>query len=252
VRDPQTESPDPRLLAIYERLRAQYGHRNWWPGESPLEVIVGAILTQNTAWRNVVRAIANLRAARILSVSGLRRVPTARLAALVRPSGYFRQKARKLKAFVGFLDREHAGRVAPMRRADPSLRDALLSVHGVGPETADSILLYALEKPFFVVDAYTRRVLERHRIVPPGLGYEEIRAFLEARVPRDVPLWNDFHAQFVAVGHHHCGPTPRCAGCPLEAMIPPGGIRLEARRAPRARRVGGGARGAGRRARNAC
>ncbi len=223
---------------MYERLRERYGHRNWWPGNSAFEVIVGAILTQNTAWRNVKLAIANLRASRLLSVSGLRRVPVGRLAALVRPSGYFRQKAKRLKAFVAFLDRDHAGRVAAMRREDPSrLRDALLRVHGVGPETADSILLYALKRPVFVVDAYTRRVLERHRIVRPGLGYEEIRAFLETRVPREVPLWNDFHAQFVAVGHHHCGPTPRCAGCPLEALIPPGGIRREAKRAARPRRA---------------
>lgn len=198
-------------------------------------MIVGAILTQNTAWRNVARAIANLRTARVLSVAGLRRIPEARLATLIRPSGYFRQKAMKLKAIVAYLDGRHRGGVAAMRRVEAApLRDELLAVHGVGPETADSILLYALEKPVFVVDTYTRRVLERHRMIPRGLSYEEIRGFLESRLPQDVPLWNDFHAQLVAVGHHHCAPTPRCAGCPLEPLIPPRGIRLGAR--PRSRR----------------
>jgi endonuclease-3 related protein len=121
-----------------------------------------------------------------------------------------------------------------LRRLETGVaRDALLAVHGVGPETADSILLYAFEKPVFVVDAYTRRVLERHRLIPPRRSYEEIRAFLESSLPRDTALWNDFHAQLVAVGHHHCAPSPRCAGCPLEALIPAQGIRRERRTARR-------------------
>ncbi len=230
---------------MYSKLSDRFGHRRWWPARTPLEVAVGAILTQNTAWRNVERAIANLRAARVLSVAGLRRVPLARLARLVRPSGYFNQKARKLKAFVAFLDREHGGRFASMRRAEAApLRAALLGVHGIGPETADSILLYALEKPVFVVDTYTRRIVERHRVVPHGLSYEAIRAMFESRLPRDVALWNDYHAQLVAAGHHHCGPTPRCEGCPLESLLPTGGLALTdakrrtsraASRAPRVR-----------------
>jgi endonuclease-3 related protein len=216
---------------MYARLLERHGHRGWWPGKTPLEVAVGAILTQNTAWRNVVRAIANLRAARVLSVAGLRRVPLARLARLVRPSGYYNQKAKKLKAFVAYLDREHRGSVGAMRRVPTeALRRSLLAVHGIGPETADSILLYGFGRPVFVVDAYTRRVLERHRIVPPGLGYEEIRAVFETNLAADVSLWNDFHAQLVAVGHRHCSPTPRCEGCPLEPLIPARGIRREGAR----------------------
>lgn len=227
------------LLAIYERLLAAHGHRGWWPGRTPLEIIVGAILTQNTAWRNVERALANLRDAGLLSVSGLRRVRLARLARLVRPSGYFNQKAARLKALVAYLDARHAGRVAAMRRAGTEdLRRDLLAVHGIGPETADSILLYALERPVFVVDAYTRRVLERHGIVPRRLGYEDLRAVFERNLARDIPLWNDFHAQLVLVGQRHCGRVPRCAGCPLEPLLPPGGPAPDAPRVstPRPRR----------------
>lgn len=212
--------------AVYARLIARFGHRGWWPARSALEVIVGAILTQNTAWRNVETAMANLRRARVLSVTGLRRVPRPQLARLVRPSGYFNQKARKLKAFVAYLDARHGGSLAEMRSVETAaLRRELLAVHGVGPETADSILLYALGRRVFVVDAYTRRVLERHRLIAPRLGYEEIRAFLESRARGDIELWKDLHAQIVAVGHHYCGPTPRCAGCPLEPLIPANGIR---------------------------
>ncbi len=217
---------DRELLEIYARLRAHFGHLNWWPGRTRFEVVVGAILTQNTAWRNVERAIANLRAARVLSVAGIRRIETAELARLVRPSGYFNQKAERLKAFVSFLDARAAGSLTVLARQElAALRAALLCVKGIGPETADSILLYALGVPVFVVDAYTRRVLERHRVIPPGEPYEVIRAHFEERLPRDISLWNDFHAQIVAVGHHFCGTTPRCGGCPLEALLPPEGAR---------------------------
>lgn len=215
---------DRALLDLYERLRAHFGHRNWWPGRTRFEIVAGAILTQNTAWRNVERAIANLRAARALSVAGIRRIDTAELARLIRPSGYFNQKAERLKAFVRFLDARASGSLAALARQEPAaLRAALLDVKGIGPETADSILLYALGIPVFVVDAYTRRVVERHRMIPHGATYESIRAHFEDRLPRDIPLWNDFHAQIVAVGHHFCGTTPRCDGCPLEPLLPPGG-----------------------------
>ncbi|MFN0150958.1 MAG: endonuclease III domain-containing protein [bacterium] len=217
---------DRELLDLYARLRAHFGHRNWWPARTRFEIVVGAILTQNTAWRNVEHAIANLRAARVLSVAGIRRIETAELARLVRPSGYFNQKAERLKAFVRFLDAHAAGSLSALARHEPTrLREALLSVKGIGPETADSILLYALEVPVFVVDAYTRRVVERHRLIPPGETYESIRAYFEERLPRDLGLWNDFHAQIVAAGHHFCGTTPRCDGCPLQALLPPEGAR---------------------------
>lgn len=219
----------PPLLALYGRLRAHFGHRGWWPGRTPFEVVVGAILTQNTAWRNVERALANLRRARLLSVAGIRRVRRDRLARLIRPSGYYNQKAERLKGFIRFLDDRYGGSMAALRGEETGrLRSRLLAVRGIGPETADSIVLYAARKPVFVVDAYTRRVLVRHRYLEPELPYDEVRRFIESRLVVDVALWNDFHAQFVAVGHHHCGPRPRCEGCPLEPLIPPEGIRPQA------------------------
>lgn len=205
------------VAGIYRRLRTRFGPQGWWPAETPFEVIVGAILTQNTAWGNVERAVANLKAARLLSARGLTRVPRRRLARLIRPSGYFNQKALKLKAFMAFLKREYGGSLAAMGRAPTAaLRAKLLAVHGIGPETADSILLYALGRPVFVVDAYTVRVLSRHGLLPPGARYEEAQRFLTARLPRGARLFNEFHALFVRVGKEFCGTRPRCGGCPLE------------------------------------
>ena len=197
----------------------RFGPQGWWPGETPFEVIVGAILTQGTAWANVERAIANLKAARLLSVRGLGRVPRGRLARLIRPSGYFNQKAVKLKAFMAFMRREYGGGLAAMGREPTApLRAKLLAVHGIGPETADSILLYAFGRPAFVVDAYTVRVLSRHGLLPPGAGYGEAQRYLVSRLPRDARLFNEFHALFVRVGKEYCGRRPRCAGCPLDGL----------------------------------
>src|SRR5262249_6827050 len=171
------------ILRYYTTLYSHWGPQNWWPAQSRLEVIVGAYLTQNTNWANVEKAIANLREARVLSVSGLRSIPLRRLATLVRPSGYFRQKARKLKTFIRFLDRNYAGSLDRMfRQPTGKLRVQLLELNGVGPETADSILLYAGNHPVFVVDAYTRRIFERHQIIPDKAKYEEMRSLVEPRL----------------------------------------------------------------------
>jgi endonuclease-3 related protein len=214
--------PHPQLLHLfYDKLRADLGPQNWWPARTPFEVIVGAILTQNTAWVNVERAIANLRRERLLTPAALQRVPLAKLARLVRPSGYFRQKAKKLKAFVRFLRERFGGSLVRMFRTPTAeLREMLLAVHGIGPETADSILLYAGQHPVFVVDAYTKRVLARHGLVGEKAGYEEVRALFERKLPRDAQLYNEYHALLVQVGKNWCRPRePQCAACPLGPFL---------------------------------
>ena len=169
-----------QIRAYYRALFQAWGPQNWWPAQSRFEVIVGAYLTQNTAWTNVEKALANLRAARVLSIKGIRQVPLAELERLIRPSGYFRQKAKRLKTFVAFLHRQYGGSLAKMfARPTPELREELPNLNGVGPETADSILLYAGNHPVFVVDAYTRRILARHEILPDDATYEDIRKLLE-------------------------------------------------------------------------
>lgn len=213
-----------QLPLIYRRLRRAHGHLGWWPGDTRLEIIVGAILTQNTAWRNVEQAIEALKEGRMLSLRGLRRTDLGALERAVRPSRYFRQKARKLKAFIAYLDRTHGGSLAAMgRMPTDELRRQLLGVWGIGPETADSILLYAFDRPVFVVDAYTKRILVRHGWLEPSCTYEQMRAFFEAGLPADPALYNDFHAQIVIAGKDYCRPAPRCGECPLRALLPPRG-----------------------------
>jgi endonuclease-3 related protein len=183
---------------------------------------VGAILTQNTSWKNVEIAIRNLRREKLLRPGAIEDVSSARLARLIRSSGYFRQKAKALKCFVRFLRSEYAGSLARMfRTPTPALREKLLSVRGIGPETADSILLYAGEHPVFVVDAYTRRLLERHQMASPTQSYEEIRQLFEHSIPGDPALYNEFHALIVRTGKEHCRPrNPRCSECPLHLFLP--------------------------------
>jgi endonuclease-3 related protein len=177
---------------------------------------VGAILTQNTAWSNVERALATLRARRLLTAARLSALPPGRLAGLIRSSGTFRVKARRLRALLRYLRTRHDGSLDRMSRAPlDEIRRELLAVPGIGPETADSILLYAIGRPVFVVDAYTRRVLSRHRLLPHDVGYEEIRAFFERHLPNDPRLFNEYHALLVAVGKEYCRRRPRCAECPL-------------------------------------
>ncbi len=218
----QPISPSGELLRYYEAMSGALGPMRWWPARTPFEVIVGAILTQSTAWGNVERAIANLRSARMLTPSAIHRVRTPRLAGLVRPSGYFRQKAKKLKAFVRFLQAGYGGSLKRMFQTPTNeLREKLLSVHGIGPETADSILLYAGNHPVFVVDAYTHRIFGRHGITGVKPDYENVRALFEASLPRQPELFNEFHALIVNTGKNWCRKSsPRCEECPLRGLLP--------------------------------
>jgi endonuclease-3 related protein len=213
---------------MHDRLAEAYGAQHWWPAKTPFEVILGAYLTQNTAWKSVVRSLDNLRAANALSVDGLRSVPLDALHELIRPSGFQTRKAPALKAFLALLDAEFDGSLDQMGATSaPILRRKLLALPGVGPETADAILLYAFGHPVPVADEYLRRIAERHRLLtpPPGrnrAGYNALvvlteRAFAADSAEVRTPLFNEFHALTVAVGKAHCGKTARCEGCPLEA-----------------------------------
>jgi len=220
---PAPQTVLPILHDYYDALFEKHGPQSWWPGRTRFEIIVGAILVQNTAWSNVERAIVALRSERLLTPAGIERVPQAKLARLIRSSGYFRQKARKVKAFVKFLRKNYAGSLTRMfRMPTDKLREQLLTVHGIGPETADSMLLYAGGHPVFVVDAYTRRVLERHGLVHEKATYEEIRRLFENSLPKRVSLFNEYHALIVQTGKHFCKPrAPLCSACPLKPFLPP-------------------------------
>jgi len=245
----------------YRALYQSWGAQHWWPADTSLEVIVGAYLTQNTAWTNVERALGNLRTAQVLSIEGIRHITLARLQRLIRPSGYFRQKARRLKTFVAFLDARYSGSLDYLfAQPTDKLRQELLGLNGVGPETADSILLYAGNHPVFVVDAYTRRILARHEILPEKVDYEDIRKLMQralvplaqelkqtsanAAAPLEsgirgaahppsaistanrtalVQVYNEMHGLLVGVGKHCCGKSrPKCDGCPLQRFLPCG------------------------------
>src|SRR5467141_4299459 len=212
----------PTLMRYFTTMSQALGPMHWWPAKTPFEVIVGAILTQNTSWTNVERAIANLRSAQMLTPSTITSARLSKLALLVRPSGYFRQKAKKLKAFVRFLQKEYGGSLKRMFGTPTEiLREKLLSVHGIGPETADSILLYAGNHPVFVVDTYTHRIFGRHGITDGKPRYESVRALFEAALPRDSQLLNEFHALVVNTGKNWCRKKePRCAECPLGSLLP--------------------------------
>ena len=241
--------PGTDLVEYYRALLHRWGPQNWWPAQSRLEVIAGAYLTQNTNWTNVEKAIANLRRARVLSIKGLRELPLNQLQQLIRPSGYYRQKAEKLKTFVRFLDANYSGSLERMfSQSTEKLRAELLALNGVGPETADSILLYAGNHPVFVVDAYTRRILERHGIVIPEARYDEIRLLIEDALTGATPEqlrfqqhgsdprhpvsrmsrmsrtelaqhYNELHALIVRAGNLYCRSTPKCEGCPLQKFL---------------------------------
>jgi endonuclease III related protein len=221
---PPSRSP---FFKYYRELLVAYGPQGWWPGRTPFEVIVGAILTQNISWKNVEVAISALRRARLLDPCRMRRAPVSKLARLVRPAGYYRQKARKLRAFLAFVEREHRGDLESfLRRPAAALRSNLLRIRGIGPETADSIVLYASGRPSFVVDAYTRRVLARHALIRGREPYEDLRGLLQSGLPRSAKVYGEFHALLVRVGKERCRKrAPLCAGCPLEADLPPGGPR---------------------------
>lgn len=214
---------DTPWLTAYRLLHERYGPQHWWPGDTPFEVMIGAVLTQNTAWNNVERAIANLKTARALSGRALLALPDRALAELIRPAGYFNVKAKRLKHLCAFLQTEGAMN-EPERLRDraplPELRQRLLAVHGIGEETADSILLYALGLPSFVVDAYTRRIFGRLGLLAGDEGYREIQARFQTALPRDIALYNEYHALIVQLGKSVCRPRPRCGECPLCAVCP--------------------------------
>jgi endonuclease-3 related protein len=207
------------LRQLYKALHRAYGPQGWWPGDGAVEIIVGAILTQNTNWRNVERALSNLRDAKLLDWKALRDVPAGRLARLIRPAGYYNVKAKRLKHFVAWLWRQHHGDLRLLRMLPLNqLRSELLGIHGIGPETADSILLYALDRPTFVIDAYTRRLAVRHGLVHGNPDYDKLKRYFEDRMPHSAKLYNEYHALVVAVGKKHCRPVARCEGCPLDGF----------------------------------
>lgn len=207
------------LVQMYHILFKHFGPQHWWPGDTPFEIAVGAILTQNTNWGNVEKAINNLKNSGSLDATILHNMPQATLASLIKPAGYFNIKAKRLKHFLSFLASHYRGVIEGMKDEDlPHLRSRLLEVNGIGPETADSILLYALDKPSFVIDAYTTRVLMRHRIISESATYHEMQALFHKNLPADVPLYNEYHALFVMTGKHYCKPKPACQGCPLEKI----------------------------------
>lgn len=205
------------LEKAYKLCRARFGHRNWWPGDTPFEVMVGAILTQNTNWGNVEKAMANVKKAGALSPRKLYEFHPRSLAALIKPAGYYNVKAKRLRNFLKYLIDRYDGDPERMSRCPTEiLREELLVVKGIGPETADSILLYALDKPVFVVDAYTHRILHRHHLASDESTYDEIQALFMDNLRSDVRFYNDFHAQIVEVGKNFCRPkNPRCSECPL-------------------------------------
>jgi endonuclease-3 related protein len=206
-----------QLKAIYRVLYRAYGPQHWWPGDTPFEVMVGAVLTQNTAWGNVEKAIANLKRERILTPSRMLNMDPKKLALLIRPSGYFNIKTKRLRHLLLFIHSRYSGSLKRMFAADPALlRQQLLEVNGIGPETADSILLYAGEKPFFVVDAYTRRIFNRQGLIAGNADYHTIQALFMNSLPRDVRFYNEYHALIVRIGKEHCKKAkPRCSCCPL-------------------------------------
>ena len=208
------------LLKVYDKLYKTYGPQHWWPGDTPFEVIVGAILTQNTSWGNVEKAIINLKAEGILSPEDLRDVNHNHLAMLIRPSGYFNIKAGRLKHFIEYLFKRHGGSLKKMFSLElKQLRHELLEVKGIGPETADSILLYAGGYPLFVVDAYTVRIFQRLGILPEEVTYHETQEIFMDSLPDDVKLFNEYHALIVRLGKELCRPRPKCEKCPLKEGI---------------------------------
>ncbi|MEO6830037.1 MAG: base excision DNA repair protein [Acidobacteriaceae bacterium] len=222
------DNPSDQLRGMYSALLAAYGPRKWWPANSPFEVILGAYLTQATAWRNVEQSIANLRASGILSIAGIRATAEESLRDTIRPSGFALRKAASIKAFVQFLDEHYSGSLEQIA-AQPVdlLRSQLLALPGVGPETADAILLYAFEKPVFVVDEYFRRVATRHELVPGNARYAELQSLgnLTVANPSSEETTrhaNELHALIVEVGKQHCGTVPRCEDCPLAPLLPGG------------------------------
>jgi endonuclease III related protein len=219
---PERPEPDSELLAYFKEVLGWLGPQGWWPARTRLEVILGAILTQNTSWNNAAMGIRGLRRAGLLSWPALGGASQPELEAAIRPAGFYRQKARTIRNFISWLERSYGGSLGRMfAQPAEALRQELLGVKGLGPETVDAILLYAGEKPFFVADAYTRRILARHEFISPQAGYATAQEFLHRHLPADAGLFNEFHALLVEVAKRFCKrSTADCAACPLEAWLP--------------------------------
>lgn len=208
-------------MKIYRILYNTFGPQNWWPGDSSFEVAVGAILTQNTNWTNVEKAINNLKKEKKLSAKAIHELSEKKVAELIRPAGYYNIKSKRLKSFINFLMNDYHGDIRNMKKEDIlSLRQKLLSINGIGPETADSILLYALNKPIFVIDAYTKRILSRHGIMDSSKSYNEFQNLFHQTLNNDVQLFNEYHALLVRVGKTYCkSKNPLCTKCPLNQEL---------------------------------
>jgi endonuclease-3 related protein len=207
------------LTEIYQLLFDRFGPQHWWPGETQFEIITGAILTQNTNWTNVEKAIANLKSADCLTPEKLYHLDVSKLAELIRPAGYYNIKAKRLKNFLNWLFCNYNGRLTNLQNLDTDqLRAELLAVKGIGHETADSILLYALGRPIFVIDAYTARIAIRHRLIEPDADYEQLRELFQSNLTLDSQLFSEYHALLVKVGKEFCKPKAKCTGCPLEKL----------------------------------
>jgi len=208
-----------QLTEIYQLLFDRFGPQHWWPGQSRFEIIIGAILTQNTNWTNVEKAIANLKSADLLTPEKLYHLDLSQLAELVRPAGYYNIKAKRLKNFISWLFGNYAGQLTNLEDLNTDrLRAELLSIKGIGRETADSILLYAFGREIFVVDAYTARIAFRHMLIEPGADYEQLRELFQSNLPQDTQLFNEYHALLVRVGKEFCRPKARCTDCPLAKL----------------------------------
>lgn len=210
-----------KLFLMHQHLLDYFGKLNWWPGDSALEVMIGAILTQNTNWNNAIKAIERIKKEELLDVESLFRIDERYLGQLIKSCGYYNLKAKRLKNFINFFYRKYKGSSEKMFSEDCwALRKKLLSINGIGPETADSILLYAGNKPVFVVDAYTRRIFERHGCISAKDSYEQIQQYFMKNLPQDYRLYNEFHAQIVMVGKNYCKPNKLdCEKCPLSVFF---------------------------------
>lgn len=208
-----------KLLQIYKALLSAIGPRHWWPADSPFEVIIGAILTQNTSWKNVEKAIEALKEKNLLDPIRIYNLDEKPLAKIIKSSGFFNIKAKRIKNFLDFLFEHHQGSLKKMFSENAhSLRETILKINGIGPETADSILLYAGEKPFFVVDTYTKRILSRHNLISKTAGYDEIQELFMKNLKKEVPMFNEYHALLVYIGKYFCKRVPNCEKCPMKGL----------------------------------
>jgi len=208
-----------KLIEIYQLLLDRFGPQYWWPGETPFEIITGAVLTQNTNWANVKKAIANLKSANLLTPQKLHNLDVLQLAQLIRPAGYYNIKAKRLKNFLAWLFNDHNGQLGCLEELTTDrLRAELLTIKGIGAETADSILLYAFDRETFVIDTYTARIAARHGLIEPEADYEQLQLLFQSNLPADTKLFNEFHALLVRLGKEFCKPRALCSRCPLEKL----------------------------------